>query len=160
MTANQKANENLSFCHYLPDNAILLRKTTYLRILKFFSKKKVCSARRKMGLGVYVTPFSTKNWKRFMFWLFIKYTTTGPENYNFWKQVLKCTFLKTIPSFSLCKLQKLKFVKTMSCSCVLYVLQSVQVQSSSLQSDISNTESKWGSFWQCFQCKVFWLAKQ
>ncbi len=160
MTANQKAYENLSFCHYLPDNAILLSKNPLICVIwSFFPRKKYVQLEEKWDL-LFVTPFSTKNWKLFMFWLFIIYTTTRLGNYNFWKQVLKWKFLKTIPSLSLCKLQKWKFVKTMSCTCVLYVLQSVQVQSSSLQSDISNTESKWGSFWQCFQWKVFWLAKQ
>lgn len=109
MTANQKAYENLSFCHYLPDNVIIRRKInvtclsqpTYLCILKFFFKKKACSARNKMRLDVYMTPFSTKNWKRFMFWLLIIYATTGPENANFCKQVLK-----KIPSLSLFKLKK------------------------------------------------------
>ncbi len=126
----------------------------------FFQEKKYVQLEEKWDLVFMWHHFQPKTENFFMFWLFIIYTTTGPGNYNFWKQVLKCKFLKTIPSFSLCKLQKWKFVKTMSCSCVLYVLQSVQVQSSSLQSDISNTESKWGSFWQCFQWKVFWLAKQ
>ncbi len=136
-------------------------KPTYLRILKFFPRKPYVQLEKKKWDLVFMWHhFQPKTENFFMFWLFIIYTTTRPGNSNFWKQVLKCTFLKTIPSFSLCKLQKWKFVKTMSCTCVLYVLQSVQVQSSSLQSDISNTESKWGSFWQCFQCKVFGLAKQ
>ncbi len=51
MTANQKANENLSFCHYLPDNAILLRKThlfAYSEI--FFQEKKYVQLEEKWDL--------------------------------------------------------------------------------------------------------------
>ncbi len=81
----------------------------------------------------------------YVFWLFIYMTTAflGPENTNFWKQVSKCKFLKTLLLSSLCKLQKCESVKTVkSCVCALCVQSidtvCVQVCSVYSQSDIAN----------------------
>ncbi len=124
---------------------------------------------RYWGRSVYMTPFSTKNQKLFMFFgrsLTWHWHSGGLKMLN--------GFLKVIPLSSPCKLQKRKFVfkKTVTlCACILRV-QSISLREFLYKLTLPTTDLAWiiqhfllcvqGSFWQycCLYMKLSKNAKE